>query len=191
MSSTFCMHGPVEKKQRMKLIMKEREIEKGNVYIWKVLARWSSWSENQNTLKEMAGSLFSLQIIVSLLFIFLFLLEAVHGTKKVGFHAIYFNYLMFLVSNNMINYVLLIKFPSFNLWHFTNRWSCFTVLHCILGSTFSWSSPYISWTWNCYQFSLWFTKLNLGKVYNASYDYNLVLRLIFLSVNYMIIIFWN
>jgi hypothetical protein len=98
MSSTFCMHGPVEKKQRMKLIMKEREIEKGNVYIWKVLARWSSWSENQNTLKEMAGSLFSLQIIVSLLFIFLFLLEAVHGTKKVGLHAIYFNYLMFLVS---------------------------------------------------------------------------------------------
>jgi hypothetical protein len=89
MSSTFCMHGPVEKKQRMKLIMKEREIEKGNVYIWKVLARWSSWSENQNTLKEMAGSLFSLQIIVSLLFIFLFLLEAVHGTKKVGLYICY------------------------------------------------------------------------------------------------------
>jgi hypothetical protein len=139
----------------------------------------------------MGGSLFSLHIIVSLLCIFLFLLEAVHGTKKVGLYICYIFQLFDVSYFKLWSIVLLIKFPSFNLWHFTNRWSCFTVLHCILGSTFSWSSPYISWTWNCYQFSLWFTKLNLGKVYNASYDYNLVLRFIFLSVNYMIIIFWN
>jgi hypothetical protein len=90
---------------------------------------------------------------------------------------------LFDVSTNMINYVLLIKFPSFNLWHFTNRWSCFTVLHCILGSTFSWSSPYICWTWNCYQFSLWFTKFNLGKVYNASYNWVKYILLLFLNLS--------
>jgi len=41
----------------------------------------------------------------------------------------------------------------------------FAVLHCVLGSTFSWSKPFICWPSNSHTFPLWFTGFDLGKVY--------------------------
>lgn len=58
---------------------KEREKD----YICRVVPEVKT---NSKYLKEMSGSLFSLHTMVTLLFLFMFLLETVHGTKKVSLY---------------------------------------------------------------------------------------------------------
>jgi len=66
---------------------------------------------------------------------------------------------LYIVIKMMISWII-INFIRY--WFFI---ILFTVLHCILGSTFTWSNPFVCWPWNCYIFSLWFIGFNLRKVY--------------------------
>ena len=88
--------------------------------------------------------------------------------------------LKLLLWNCDTDLLVLPNFPSLICGHGSHYFtSCFfffffklllsllTVLHCILGSTFSWSKPYVCWPWSRHIFSLWLARFGFGKVIKA------------------------